>query len=900
VGCPDENLVLAFVDGGLGEAERVTVESHIAGCSACAALVATAAGEETNRVASSLFEAAFGRAPTAKLDRGATVGRYVILNLVGRGGMGEVYAAYDPQLDRRVALKLLHQTAGRSSSVRIARERLLREAKAIARLSHANVVVVHDAGAIEDPVQGERVFLAMEFIEGETLASWLAAAPRSWRQIREVFVAAGEGLAAAHAAGLVHRDFKPQNVMVGRDGGVRVMDFGLASDASADESGAAALLDLADPKVKPDVQTIALTGTGILLGTPLYMAPEQFLAKTTDARTDQFSFCVTLYEALYGERPFPSDSFATLVEAVSAGRIRDPAPRTRVPSFLRKLLLRGLAVSPASRHESMRTLLDALGDDPLRRRRTVVIGAMLGVLAVAGAFGVERAATRGQRVCRGAGEKLAGVWELEEVGQRRSAVHRAFLGTGRAFADETWGRVSGLLDDYVRRWSLMYTDACEATHVRGDQSAEVMDLRMSCLDGPRNAVRALVEVLSHADPAVLLQAVNAAGALPPLERCADVPALRAVVPPPADAAARARVAKVEIDLTEAQALTDTGQWPAALRATGTLLGEAREVGYAPLLAEALAAHAWLEHESGEPATAAKEFEGAFTAGLAGRRDDIAAVAGATLIGIYGYVLDRPQDAQLWERLTEAFLTRLGPGHDRAQAWFYQDRAITRERQGDDDAALADLGSALSFKRKVVPRNNGDIALTLLSIASVRNDRNGPGDHEAALVAADQAVDLFRNAYGPQSPQLAHPLGNRGESLELLGRYPEAERDLRETVERSTAWVGADHPWTAYPLTALGKTLIAEGKLHEATAILERALRIREHSEPNQDSVAETRFALARARWELNQDRPGARTLAEAARDGYRKLPGHAKNAAEIDAWLSDKSARRPRGVALVP
>ena len=527
MGCPDENLVLAFVDGGLDEAERVMVESHIAGCSACAALVAAAAGGETNDGASSLFEATFGKAQTAKLDRGATVGRYVILNLVGRGGMGEVYAAYDPQLDRRVALKLLHQTAGRGSSVRIARERLLREAKAIARLSHPNVVVVHDAGAIEDPVQGERVFLAMEFIEGETLASWLAAAPRSWRQIREVFVAAGEGLAAAHAAGLVHRDFKPQNVMVGRDGGVRVMDFGLASDASPDESGAAALLDLADPQAKPDVQTIALTGTGILLGTPLYMAPEQFLAKTTDARTDQFSFCVTLYEALYGERPFPSDSFAALVEAVSVGRVRDPAPRTRVPSFLRKLLLRGLAVSPASRHESMRALLDALGDDPLRRRRTVVIGAMLGMIAVAGAFGVERAATRGQRVCRGAGEKLAGVWELEDLGQRRSAVHRAFLGTGRAFADETWGRVSALLDDYVRRWGLMYTDTCEATHVRGNQSAEVMDLRMSCLDGPRNAVRALVDVLSHSNPAVLLQAVNAAGALPPLERCADVPALRA-------------------------------------------------------------------------------------------------------------------------------------------------------------------------------------------------------------------------------------------------------------------------------------------------------------------------------------------------------------------------------------
>ncbi len=863
-------------------------------------MVGIAAGGEPESGTASLFESTFARGQSAELARGATVGRYVILNLVGRGGMGEVYAAYDPQLDRRVALKLLHQTAGKGSSVRIARERLLREAKAIARLSHPNVVVVHDAGAIEDPVQGERVFLAMEFIEGGTLASWLAAAPRSWREIREVLVAAGEGLAAAHAAGMVHRDFKPQNVMVGDDGGVRVMDFGLASDASADESGAAALLDLMDPSANPGGQTIALTGTGILLGTPLYMAPEQFLAKTTDARTDQFSFCVTLYEALYGERPFPSDTFAVLVDAVSAGRVRDPVPKTRVPSFLRKLLLRGLAVDPAARHESMAELLSALGEDPLRRRRTVMIGAVVGMLAVAGAFGVQRAATRGQRVCGGASDKLAGVWELEESGPRRSAVHRAFLGTARTFADETWGRVSALLDDYARRWGQMYTDTCEATHVRGDQSAEVMDLRMSCLETPRNAVRALVDVLSHADPAVLVQAVSAAHALPPLERCADVPALRAVVPPPADGATRARVAKLEVSLTEAQALIDTGQWPAALRATEALLREAREVGYEPLLAETLGARAWLENQTGQTDTSTKTFEGAFEAGFAGRRDDIAAACGAALIGAYGYVLDRPEDSRLWERLTQAFLTRLGPGHDRAQAWFYQDRAIARQRQGDYDGALADLESALSFKRKVVPPNTGDIGISFLAIASCRNARNGPGDHEAALAAADQAVELFKSAYGPQSPQLAHPLGNRGESYELLGRYPEAERDLRETVERSSVWVGADHPWTAYPLTSLGTTLLAEGKLREATSTLERALRIREHSELNKDLIAETRFALARARWALDQDCPAAWALAEAAHDAYQKLPGHAKEAAEIDVWLKDKSDRRGRGVAVVP
>ncbi len=339
--CLDEDAVLTFVDGSLDEIGRGRVEGHIASCPICSELVATAAGGDPDRLTGRILE---GEAAGASgLAPGATVGRYVILNLVGRGGMGEVYAAYDPQLDRKVALKLLHETAARAAAARTARERLLREAKAIARLSHPNVVVVHDAGAIEDPLHGDRVFLAMEFIEGETLAAWLAAAPRSWSEIRDVFSAAGEGLAAAHEAGLVHRDFKPQNVMVGRDGSVRVMDFGLASDSSVVEAGAAASLDFAKAAATPTSQTVALTGTGVLLGTPLYMAPEQFLAHATDARTDQFSFCVALHEALYGERPFPSPSLSALLEAVVNGRVREPNQKTRAPSFLRKLLLRGLA-----------------------------------------------------------------------------------------------------------------------------------------------------------------------------------------------------------------------------------------------------------------------------------------------------------------------------------------------------------------------------------------------------------------------------------------------------------------------------------------------------------------------------------------------------------------------------
>ena len=253
----------------------------------------------------------------------------------------------------------------------------------------------------------------------------------------------------------------------------------------------------------------------------------------------------------------------------------------------------------------------------------------------------------------------------------------------------------------------------------------------------------------------------------------------------------------------------------------------------------------------------------------------------------GYFLGRREEGERWEKLAEALQRRLGPGHDRTAAWLYQDRADVRIRQGDYQGAFSDLQLALSLKRKVLPPNHPDIAISLLAIAAVQNEL---GDHGAALIAADKAVEIYRNAYGNESPLVAHPLGNRGESYELLGRYSEAERDLRTTVDLAAQWVGPDHPWTAYSLTALGKTLIFEHRLREATPILERALRIREKSELNAELVAETRFALARARWELGRDRSGALTLAEAARETYRKMPREAKHATEVEAWLAGKSA----------
>ena len=861
--CLDEDTVRTFVDGSLDETARTKADSHIAGCPTCADRVAALGGARP----------AASEAPA--LARGVTVGRYVIVDLVGRGGMGEVYAAYDPQLDRKVALKLLHQTSAAGARHRTAHARLLREAKAMARLSHPNVVVAHDAGVIDD-----RVFLAMEFIDGQTLATWLRSTPRSWREIRDAFAAAGDGLAAAHDAGLVHRDFKPQNVMVARDGSVRVMDFGLASDSSTTvDDDVLSALPTGDASA---MLTVAQTAAGTLLGTPNYMAPEQFLAQATDARTDQFSFCVALYEALYGQRPFPSGELAAVAKAVTSGSLYEPTRKARVPAAMRRLLLRGLSLDPDDRYPSMRALLGDLRRDPARRRRVAGAASAGLALVAAAAFGAQHLATRGQRLCMTAGNKMAEVWELGSGGTRREAIRRAFVATGAGFAEGTWKRVSDLLDDYSRRWTRGYTQACEATHVRGEQPPEVLGMRLTCLEERRDALRALTDVFARADTAVLVQAVNAAQELPPVERCGDV-TLAAGAASASDPARRAEIAAHRAALAEVKALSDTGQLPTARRRVATLVDAARATGHRALIAEVLERRAWLEERTGDAQAAAATSEEALWAALAARRDDIALVCAAQLQAIAGYHLDQSRDGERWGRLGEVLLGRLGPGYERAAAWLVHNRGMIRERHHDFHGALADYRAGLALKLQVLPPNHPDIGASWGAIGPAQVEM---GDYAGALASSEKVLDIYRLAYGDDSPLLAHPLGNRGEVLALLGRHGDAQRDLRASIERWSAFVSADHPWVAYALTALGKDLVADGRSDEAIAPLERAVAIRDRAEPKRELAAESRFALAQARWEANRSRAEARALAVAARDGYRKLAGYGKRAAEIDGWLA--------------
>jgi tRNA A-37 threonylcarbamoyl transferase component Bud32 len=278
--------------------------------------------------------------------RAIKVGRYEVLAELGTGGMGVVYRARDPELDREVAIKLLRPTGTRHDPD-TSRARLMREARAMARLSHPNVLTVHEVGTFED-----QVFVAMEYVEGQTLADWLGETERAWDEIVQRFCAAGLGLIAAHEKGIVHRDFKPENVMVSDDARVLVLDFGLARSSE----------DGAEPAEVVDLEGIdpSLTLTGALVGTPAYMAPELYAGRSADARSDQFAFCVALWEAVYRQRPFTGNSLPALAQSVMDGELREPIGVAPRPAWLRRALERGLSVDPDDRFATMVELVATL------------------------------------------------------------------------------------------------------------------------------------------------------------------------------------------------------------------------------------------------------------------------------------------------------------------------------------------------------------------------------------------------------------------------------------------------------------------------------------------------------------------------------------------------------------
>jgi serine/threonine protein kinase len=385
VECLDDNAASEFVSGSLAAAAISRVETHLAGCRDCRQLVAALAGDEADSNAATHKHEKIEESPSQVAKRpvlsiGDRVGRYLVLATLGAGGMGVVFTAYDPQLDRKVALKLLRANLG--VNAKEARTRLKREAQAIAQLNHPNVVAVYDVGTTD----GGDVYIAMEFVEGDTLTSWLKKWPRTWREILDVFHQAGRGLMAAHSVGLLHRDFKPDNVLVGGDGRVRVTDFGLARSVFLDDSTRGSLSTAAaQAKAHPDGSPlhVDLTATGTVLGTPRYMPPEQLTGPTIDSRADQFSFCVALYEALYNTHPLKGSTSMAMLES---GEKAIPPPESKgVPSQISRAVMRGLEQERQKRFATMASLMHELTPPPQRSPMKFIAVAAVGALLVTGA-----------------------------------------------------------------------------------------------------------------------------------------------------------------------------------------------------------------------------------------------------------------------------------------------------------------------------------------------------------------------------------------------------------------------------------------------------------------------------------------------------------------------------------
>jgi tetratricopeptide (TPR) repeat protein/tRNA A-37 threonylcarbamoyl transferase component Bud32 len=785
--CLTDESIAELVESGLHGPAAAEAFAHLGECDACRALFARVAD-----VAIDATEAAPPSREPSRFQRGERIGRYVALDLVGQGAMGRVYSVYDPELNRRVALKLLRPDATSSRDRADLATRLQREAQAMARLSHPNVVAVHDAGTYADGV-----FVAMDFVDGETLRSWLRREPRAWRAVLEAFLQAGRGLAAAHAAGIIHRDFKPDNVLVDRSGRVLVTDFGLArsmGEGSAVTSGA-------DPVGTPSPLG-TLTETGMAVGTPAYMAPEQRAGQVSPL-ADQYSFCVALYEALYGERP-------------AANRTPEGA---RVPAWLRPILQRGLREKPEERFPSMEALIAALSRDPAVRRRRALLG-MSALAVLIGTLFASRYWGEQRRLCTGAEREMARVWNAS----KRRAVQAAFAKTGIPYAADAWSRVEPALGTYAREWIASHTEACEATRTRGEQSEAMLDLRMQCLERRLSGVSMLLEALETADAQTVEKAVSAVHGLGDLASCAHTREL-GQAPPPPDAEARARLAPVSERVARGHTLRDTGHLREARRELESALVQARELAYRPLEAEALLSlgRVWDELRNGKEAE--RLLHAAAAAADESRSDRLAALAKIYLVHALGVLQVKTAEALGWVEHAQAAIARLGGDPVlrarllNVQGGTYSRVDRWREAMDSYRAALQIFETKLGHLHPHTATLLGNIGLALVK----------GGRFEEALQPLEEAVQRAETAQGRRHPNVGRLLVNLGIALAQLGKLEEARATLTRTARLQEDVLGPSALDLATTLTNLGLVLDNLGRIPEALAAQRRALAIRERA-----------------------------------------------------------------------
>jgi eukaryotic-like serine/threonine-protein kinase len=765
MGCPDDTLLLAMAERSLAPDQFALIEVHMDSCEHCRKLVAAAVGVKRATFDADTALAAGTPAPRdgrASLLDISINDRYLIETLLGRGGMGSVYLALDRTLDRQVALKL--HRAGSGS------ERLHREAMAMAKLAHPNVVTVFEIATVDD-----RLYVAMEYVRGTTLREWLATGRRSWRQIIAMLLETGSGLAAAHAAGLIHRDFKPENVLVGDDRRPRVGDFGLArvdstpsgerrslpsgDDTSDDDSDAGRSIGMT-PLDTP------MTETGALLGTPAYMAPEQLAGDSVDARCDQFAFCVVAWECLYGKRPFVGRTLVELQQAIEAHQL-PRHPRSDVPARVRRVLERGLSLAPADRFSDMPSLLAALRTASAPRTRRRLAWAIAGAALLGGA-GIAAASLVGER--RHEAACAADVAEMHDVFDPLTRVQArvAFVATGTPGAGAAFTRTEKVLLRYADALGRQASVVCRGLV----EPPAVTAARKACLAERKQELASFVTMLRAPDRAIVNRATNAAWSLFDASPCNDPQTLLA------RAATSSRTPpEVAAQLRELKALDDLGRYDEGIARAEPILAAARARGdkHAELSALLALGNLYADVENVEQTLAT--FDQAIALAETLGRDLDAAAGHAALANHHGVVTNDYAAAHRSIGLARAKLERLGSEN---------------------------------------PAVRGEL---LMIEAQVFADENRLGDAEKSMRAAAETIE---SAYGPEHPKLGAALGTLSQILRYQRKVDESLAAAERALATLSAAYGSDHPYVAGAEMTVGQNLADLGRHGEARERYRRA------------------------------------------------------------------------------
>ncbi len=758
---------------------------------------------EGRLVASSVREKLFGTT-----SRAIQVGRFAVLEELGRGGMGVVHAAFDRSLDRKVAVKsILFSRASSDAS----RRRMAEEAKAMAKLSHANVVHVYEVGEHEN-----RVYIAMEYVDGPTLAGWLEA-QHSATEVIDTFGGAGRGLAAAHRAGVVHRDFKPENVLITAAGVPKVADFGLAGVESHEtaESGSAS----------------GITKTGDCIGTPRYMAPEQHRGEAATPASDQFSFCVALFEALSGTHPFLTDEIEDFVPAMEADRVATETERP-IDRSVRRVLLRGLQHDARQRHPSMEALLDALA--ATQRSRKTWVGMGVAVAAI-GTAAIVAGRAEDEEPCFGVGDAIEETWSAETARALVSRFEASVPGAGRDLGE----RATRRLEDYASSWTEARVDACLATH-RGEQSARRLDLRMHCLDERRFDFEGALDVVGSLEGDAILRVFDVVDGLPSLRACADGAALERLTPGDAavefaeeSRALRRRVATLKARLR-------AGQLEAARSEAEAVVAEAERIGDDRARAETLSWLGWRESQAEAYADAEPQLRDAFFIAAAAGLDEVVVGIAVDLANLEAN--DGSRDAaSSWQDHAASALTRGGLRGSDLDAYLEHSRGVLDDVSGRHADAIVHFEQALTTLQRL------DGEASRVEESAVRRSLgmalHAERRHDAARVQLETALELRRGKYGDAHPLTIRALSALGALENDTGNYERALECLEEALAGARATLGRRNVEVANVANNLSSPLLELKRFDDAIDALELAASIYAELDGHADDLGMVSFNL---------------------------------------------------------